>query len=58
VDEDKEARKLQRARLVLAGHTFVDDDDPFEGLTPQVTRLVSALKVFLDSQAQLSFFLT
>lgn len=36
VDEEKEAKKLQRARMVLAGHAFTDDDDPFEGLTPQV----------------------
>ncbi|CAL8470149.1 g9691 [Coccomyxa elongata] len=35
VDEEKEAKKLQRARMVLAGHAFTDDDDPFEGLTPQ-----------------------
>ncbi|EIE25925.1 hypothetical protein COCSUDRAFT_60929 [Coccomyxa subellipsoidea C-169] len=35
VDEDKEARKLQKARMVLAGQPFTDDDDPFEGLTPQ-----------------------
>lgn len=36
MDEEKEAKKLHRARLILAGHTFADDDDPFEGLTPQV----------------------
>ena len=37
VDEEKEAQKQERARLVLAGHPFsADDDDPFEGLTPQV----------------------
>ena len=36
IDEEKEARKLERARLVLAGHPFsADDDDPFEGLSPQ-----------------------
>ncbi len=37
MDEDKEARKLQKARMVLAGQPFTDDDDPFEGLTPQVS---------------------
>ena len=37
VDEEKEARKLERARLVLSGHPFAaGDDDPFEGLSPQV----------------------
>lgn len=36
VDEDKEARKLEAARAILAGRSFVDgDDDPFEGLGPQ-----------------------
>ena len=37
MDEEKEARKQERARLVLAGHPLSgDDDDPFEGLTPRV----------------------
>ena len=36
IDEEKEAKKKERARLILAGHSFTEDDDPFEGLTPQV----------------------
>ena len=36
IDEEKEARKKERARLLLAGHSMAEDDDPFEGLTPQV----------------------
>ena len=36
VDEDKEAKKLEAARAILAGRSFVDgDDDPFEGLGPK-----------------------
>ena len=31
VDEDKEARKLEAARAVLAGRSFTDgEEDPFE----------------------------
>ena len=36
INEDKEARRRERARLLLAGHSFSEDDDPFEGLTPEV----------------------
>ncbi len=36
VDEDKEARKLEAARAVLAGRSFTEgEEDPFEGLGPQ-----------------------
>ncbi|KAK2076941.1 hypothetical protein QBZ16_005169 [Prototheca wickerhamii] len=36
VDEDKEARKKERARLILAGRSLLEtDEDPFDGLTPQ-----------------------
>ncbi|KAK9834190.1 hypothetical protein WJX81_006967 [Elliptochloris bilobata] len=35
VAEEKEARKLAAARLALAGGTFAEDEDPFEGLTPR-----------------------
>ncbi|CAL5218668.1 g375 [Coccomyxa viridis] len=35
IDEEKEAKKRERARLLLAGHSMAEDDDPFEGLTPQ-----------------------
>ena len=34
VDEATEARKQQSARLVLAGRSFIEGEDPFEGLTP------------------------
>ncbi|DBA85480.1 TPA: hypothetical protein ACH3X2_000427 [Trebouxia sp. C0005] len=36
IDEDKEARKLEAARAVLAGRSFTEgEEDPFEGLGPQ-----------------------
>eukprot|EP00884_Botryococcus_braunii_P011359 jgi/Botrbrau1/20223/Bobra.31_1s0020.1 len=36
VDEKKEARKEDAARALLAGQPYIyDDDDPFEGMTPQ-----------------------
>ena len=36
VDEDKEAKKMEAARAVLAGRSFTEgEDDPFEGLGPQ-----------------------
>lgn len=36
VDEDKEARKMEAARAILAGRSFTEgDDDPFEGLPPK-----------------------
>ena len=38
INEEKEARRRERARLILAGHSFTEEDDPFEGLTPQVPR--------------------
>ena len=36
--EEKEARRLAGARLLLAGQSSIgdDDEDVFEGLTPQV----------------------
>ena len=41
VDEDKEARKKERARLILAGRSLLEtDEDPFDGLTPQVSSLL------------------
>jgi hypothetical protein len=41
VDEQKEARKADVARLVLAGKSFVnDEEDVFEGLSPQVWNYV------------------
>ena len=36
INEEKEARRRERARLLLAGHSIAEDDDPFEGLTPKV----------------------
>lgn len=37
VDEEKEARKREAARMVLAGHSLLDsEDDPFDGLSPEV----------------------
>jgi hypothetical protein len=39
VDEEKEAKKAEQARLMLAGKSFLDDDDIFKGMTPQVRRL-------------------
>ena len=36
IDEDKEARKMEAARAVLAGRSFTEgEEDPFEGLGPQ-----------------------
>lgn len=36
IDENKEARKLEAARAVLAGRSFTEwEEDPFEGLGPQ-----------------------
>ena len=35
IDEDKEAKKLEAARAVLAGRSFTEgEEDPFEGLGP------------------------
>ena len=36
VDEEKEARKAEQARLMLAGKSFLEDEDIFKGMTPQV----------------------
>lgn len=39
IKEAKEAAKAERARQVLAGASLVDgEDDPFEGMTPEVSR--------------------
>jgi len=38
VDEEKEARKAEQARLMLAGKSFLEDEDIFKGMTPQVGR--------------------
>ena len=36
VDEEKEAKKMEAARAILAGRSFTEgDDDPFEGLGPK-----------------------
>ncbi|GAB4824256.1 hypothetical protein N2152v2_011302 [Parachlorella kessleri] len=35
VDEEKEARKAEQARLMLAGKSFLEDEDTFKGMTPQ-----------------------
>ena len=39
VNEEKEEKRRERARLLLAGHSFTDEDDPFEGLTPDVSKI-------------------
>ncbi|CAD7701266.1 unnamed protein product [Ostreobium quekettii] len=40
VDEEAEERKRESARAALAGKSFVDGDDPFEGLTPKEIQAV------------------
>lgn len=38
VDHEREARKIEKARLVLAGASVVEEeDDLFEGLAPEVS---------------------
>ncbi len=49
IDEEKEAKKRERARLLLAGHSMAEDDDPFEGLTPQVQHLACTAPPLRDS---------
>lgn len=36
VDTEKEAKKEEMARAVLAGGSLLLDDDPFKGMSPQV----------------------
>lgn len=45
IDEEKEERKKERARLLLAGHSFTDEDDPFEGSTPEVSTHLWASRI-------------
>lgn len=37
IDEEREAKKLEKARLVLLGANMLEEEeDPFDGLSPQV----------------------
>lgn len=39
IDEAREAKKMQMARLVLAGKSVIEEeDDLFDGLSPEVSK--------------------
>ena len=50
INEDKEARRRERARLLLAGHSLSEEEDPFDGLTPEVQQAAHAYVVWLQAR--------